>query len=142
MRYMLDTCAFIDAVTDPDMLGPDVCALMEDYENVFYISQETVKEVILKYKNKRIWTNIWPTAEHIVDAIYNQYQFIIDPINQEHLRQYARLTPNEAQSHKDPSDHIIISHAIANRIPLISRDGKFDYYQSQGLQLISYGRKK
>jgi len=77
-----------------------------------------------------------------IDAIYNQYQFIIDPINQEHLRQYARLTPNEAQSHKDPSDHIIISHAIANRIPLISRDGKFDYYQSQGLQLISYGRKK
>ena len=52
MRYMLDTCAFIDAVTEPDNLGTDVCALMEDYENEFCISIETIREVILKYKNK------------------------------------------------------------------------------------------
>ena len=49
---MLDTCAFIDAVTEPDNLGTDVCALMEDYENEFCISIETIREVILKYKNK------------------------------------------------------------------------------------------
>ena len=30
MRYMLDTCAFIDAVTEPDNWGADVCALMEE----------------------------------------------------------------------------------------------------------------
>ena len=47
MRYMLDTCAFIDAVTEPDNLGADVCALMEDYENEFCISIETIREVIL-----------------------------------------------------------------------------------------------
>ena len=52
MRYLLDTCAFIDAVTEPDNLGADVCALMEDYENEFCISIETIREVILKYKNK------------------------------------------------------------------------------------------
>ena len=48
MRYLLDTCAFIDAVTEPDNLGTDVCALMEDYENEFCISIETIREVILK----------------------------------------------------------------------------------------------
>ena len=56
MRFMLDTCAFIDAVTEPDNLGADVCALMEDYENEFCISIETIREVILKYKNKKVWT--------------------------------------------------------------------------------------
>ena len=49
MRYMLDTCAFIDAVTEPDNLGADVCALMEDYENEFCISIETIREAILKF---------------------------------------------------------------------------------------------
>ena len=57
MRYMLDTCAVIDALTDPTMLGEDVRALMEDYDNLFYVSQETVKEVILKYKIKQVWSN-------------------------------------------------------------------------------------
>ena len=32
---MLDTCAFIDATTDYELLGQDVCALMEDYDNQF-----------------------------------------------------------------------------------------------------------
>ncbi len=139
MRYMLDTCAVIDALTDPPMLGADVRALMEDYDNLFYVSQETVKEVILKYKTKRVWSDIWPTAENIVDTLYD-CQFIIDPINQTHLRQFARLDINESQNHKDPSDHMIISHAITNRMTLISRDRKFWFYRSQGLDLLYYGR--
>ena len=84
---MLDTCAFIDAVTEPDNLGTDVCALMEDYENEFCISIETIREVILKYKN----------------------------------------------------NHLIISHALTNKMPLISRDRKFQFYKKQGLDLIYYG---
>ncbi len=39
-------------------------------------------------------------------------------------------------NHFDPSDHLIISHAICNRIPLISDDVKFKFYRNQGLQLI------
>jgi len=36
----------------------------------------------------------------------------------------------------DPSDHVIIAHAITNRIPLISDDSKFEFYRNQGLELI------
>lgn len=35
-----------------------------------------------------------------------------------------------------PSDHIIIAHAITNRMPLISSDHKFKFYTKQGLDLI------
>ena len=52
---------------------------------------------------------------------------------------YACLLPNEAENHKDPSDHLIISHAMTNKMPLISRDRKFQYYKAQGLDLIYYG---
>lgn len=140
MRYMLDTCAFIDAAIDIDSLGPDICALIQDYDNQFYISTETIKEVILKYKARNIWNKIWPTAENIIDSIKNDYRFIVLPLNEEQLRTYANLQLNEIEGHKDPSDHLIISHAITNHIPLISRDRKFWYYKNQGLDLIYYGR--
>ena len=52
---------------------------------------------------------------------------------------YACLLLNEAENHKDPSDHLIISHAMTNKMPLISRDRKFQYYKAQGLDLIYYG---
>ena len=39
-------------------------------------------------------------------------------------------------THYDPSDHMIISHAITNRMPLISEDEKFPFYRNQGLELI------
>lgn len=135
---MLDTCAFIDAVTEPDNLGTNICALMEDYENEFCISIETIREVILKYKNKNVWTKVWTNADAIVESIYNEMPFTVLDIKKEHLKTFARLLPNEAENHKDPSDHIIISHAITNKIPLISRDRKFQFYKSQGLQLIDY----
>ena len=59
--------------------------------------------------------------------------------SEEHLRTYACLLPNEAENHKDPSDHLIISHAMTNKMPLISRDRKFHFYKAQGLDLIYYG---
>ena len=50
---------------------------------------------------------------------------------------YARLRINETQEHNDPSDHVIISHAITSRMPLISADTRFPWYRSQGLELVS-----
>ena len=49
---------------------------------------------------------------------------------------YSRLNINEVQKHKDPSDHVIIAHAITENLPLISSDTRFDFYRSQGLDLI------
>ena len=112
---------------------------MEDYENEFCISIETIREVILKYKNKKVWTNVWQGAETIVDSIYNELPFTVLDIKKEHLKTYANLLPNEAEDHKDPSDHLIISHAMTNKMPLISRDRKFQFYKNQGLDLIYYG---
>ena len=41
-------------------------------------------------------------------------------------------------NHFDPSDHIIISHAITERMALMSSDQKFPFYRNQGLELIEY----
>ena len=51
---------------------------------------------------------------------------------------YSRLTINEAQDHRDPSDHVIIAHAITECLTLLSSDQKFAFYRSQGLDLLEY----
>ena len=136
MRYLLDTCVFIHYATDRDLLSQDVCALLMDYDNMLYISAETVRELVIQFNKGKLVSKCWKTADAMINSIKEDYFIGILPLREEHMRTYANLRINEAQDHNDPSDHVIISHAITNRIPLISDDGKFEFYRNQGLELI------
>lgn len=138
MRYMLDTCTFVFAANDSDRLSKEVQLLLEDWENEFCISVETVRELIVAIRNKGLHFNNCKTEGDLIRMIEEDYYITILPLNKEHVQTYSNLTINTAEDHKDPSDHMIISHAITNKIPLISCDHKFKFYQSQGLQLIYY----
>lgn len=136
MRYLLDTSIYIFRITDKDRLSRDVRAILEDPDNTFCISAESVRELIVLFRKKRYLLNFWKTAEEMVDDIETNRFIKILPLKKEHLKTYARLEINEDQDHNDPSDHIIISHAITERIPLISSDTRFPFYTKQGLDLI------
>lgn len=136
MRLLLDTCIVTYIVNEPDRLSDDVSAMILDYDNQLYVSMETVKELIVAYRRKGLGRKIWKTEEDIISTIQNELCITILPIHEEHIRTYARLTINEQQGHNDPSDHLIIAHAITEKMPLISSDHKFDYYRSQGLHYI------
>jgi len=60
------------------------------------------------------------------------------PIRRDVGYAYSRLLLNFGQDHRDPSDHMIIAHAITERLPLLSSDEKFPFYRAQGLDLIEY----
>lgn len=49
MRYMLDTNIFIYLATDIDSLGRDVRAILDDYDNTFCMSTESIRELIVGY---------------------------------------------------------------------------------------------
>ena len=136
MRYLLDTNIFIYLATDPDLLSADVRAVIQDPNNVLCMSMESIKELVIAYRRKGLWSRRWHTPEDIIDSITEEYFITILPIREEHMRTFAQLTINEAQGHFDPSDHLIISHAITERIPLISSDRLFAFYRKQGLELI------
>lgn len=136
MRYLLDTNIFIYAAIDRDLLSRDVKAILEDYDNTFFLSSESVKEMIVGFNNGGIVSRFWKTASEMVNAIREQFYIRILPVGEEQMDTYARLVLNHAENHKDPSDHVIIAHAITNNIPLISSDSKFEFYRSQGLDLI------
>ena len=133
---MIDTNIFVFLVTDISQLDKDVESIIQDYSNTLHISAESVKELIVAYNNKGLLTKKWKTAEEMVTAIEDEYYIKILPVNKEHMKTYSKLSINSIDGHKDPSDHVIISHAITNKIPLISSDRRFPYYTDQGLDLI------
>lgn len=136
MRYMIDTNIFVFLVNDLSQLSKDVESIIQDYSNTLHISAESVKELIVAYNNKRLFTNKWKSAKEMVAAIEDEYYVKILPLGKEHMNTYSRLSINSIDDHKDPSDHVIISHAITNKMPLISSDQRFPYYTEQGLDLI------
>ena len=133
---MIDTNIFVFLVTDISQLDKDVESIIQDYSNTLHMSAESVKELIVAYNNKGLLTKKWKSAEEMVTAIEDEYYIKILPVSKEHMKTYSKLSINSIDNHKDPSDHVIISHAITNKIPLISSDRRFPYYTNQGLDLI------
>ncbi|HIZ01742.1 MAG TPA: PIN domain-containing protein [Candidatus Bacteroides merdipullorum] len=136
MRYLIDTNIFVYLALDTGLLSKDVSALIEEPDALLYMSAESVRELIVGYRNKGLCSKRWKTAEEMVAAIEDEFYIQILPLKKERMTTYARMEINEAQGHKDPSDHVIIAHAITEHLPLISSDTRFPFYRSQGLDLI------
>ena len=138
MRVLLDTCVIIDWATDPVVLENGVWDIIDDVENRIYISAETVKELVVNFNNKKFLTKYWKTAKDILTTIEDEYGVEVLPITRNVVATYAQLRLNMFEDHRDPSDHVIISHAMTERMTLISSDTRFPYYRDQGLDLIEY----
>lgn len=133
---MLDTNALIYLMTETDRLDKNVTAILQDYGNQFCISAETIREMIVGYRNKSFTTKLWKDCQSMVTDIEKVYNVRILPIDKKVMKTYATLTLNTNEGHKDPSDHVIISHAMTLGVPLISSDRRFAFYRKQGLDLI------
>ena len=120
MRILLDTCVIIDWLTDTDPFDDKVWDILNDPENRLYISTETQRELIVSFNNKKLLTKYWGTAEELLQSIKQEADIDTLPITEQTMFTYSRLKINEEQEHRDPSDHVIISHAITEKLTLLS----------------------
>ena len=136
MRYLIDTNVLIDIVEQSgDGLSCNAQAVVADYENLIYISSESVKEFIHLAQENRIALKKEFRSLEVFDLIENSLGFNVKYVSREHLRTFAGLAPVEG--HRDTNDRIIIAQAITERMPLISSDSKFSKYRKMGLEFIS-----
>ena len=135
MRYLIDTHIFIWFAKERENLTRDVLAILEDYDNQIYLSSESLREFVLLWNSKPHIRRWWKSPVEMIRDV-EEYHFQILYLHKEHYERYARLEINRAQEHYDPSDHLIISHALCNGMPLISDDDKFPFYRNRGLELI------
>lgn len=136
MRLLLDTNIVVYMVNDRSLLTHDVSSLLQEPENLKYVSIESLRELIVAYRTKKLLSKIWKTEGAMIEYMLSSPLWCIDPVDTYVIRQMADLRINIVQEHNDPSDHILIAQAIAHHMTLISSDTKFPYYRSQGLKLI------
>lgn len=136
MRYLLDTNILVFWMSDHDSLDGDVYELLCDYSNILCVSAESLREMIVAFRNKNLLRKIWKSEYELIRAVTEEFNVNVLPLKKEHFSTYSNLVLNKVEDHNDPSDHIIISHAITENLPLISSDHKFLFYKKQGLDLI------
>lgn len=141
MRYLIDTNIFIYAATDVDSLKDDVLEIVQDYDTELCMSAVSVRELIVAFRHKGFDTRKWRSAEKLVKSITDEFFISILPVGMDVMETYAKLQLNEREGHNDPSDHVIISQALTERLPLISSDRRFLFYRNQGLDLIFNGKE-
>ena len=132
MRYLIDTNIFIHMATDGDLLSRNVSVILGDYENLIYISTESLRELVVHYNNKALLRKYWKTKYDMLRSITEEFGLQILPLTQDVMYTYAKMNIY----HNDPSDHVIISQAIAMKMPLISDDKRFPEYRNEGLELL------
>ena len=133
MRYLIDTNVFVNIVED-DYISNYVSAILDDYENIIYISSESIKEYIHLVQNKKVVPKKSIRSLGIFDLI-NEFGLNVKYVEKSHLNTLSKL--DLVEKHNDPSDRLIIAQAITEKIPLISSDTKFPAYVKYGLDFIS-----
>jgi len=140
MRYLLDTCIVLFLINDTGEVSDDVEAIVNDYGNQLYICAASVRELVAAWHKYDKMQSKWKKPSIMLDFIQNQLGIEILYPQREHYQTFVNLQWNMAAKHTDTTDHIIISHAITEKLPLISSDGKFDFYCRQGLKFF-YNKK-
>lgn len=124
MNVLLDTHAFIWFVEGDPQLSAHARMLIENPQAKVYISIVTFFEITVKIKIGKL-----PAFREIKQCFTDAESqgFFILPISEPHLTAYNEVPIND--DHRDPFDRLLIATAIAESIPIVTADKKFNYYK-------------
>ncbi len=140
MRYLLDTCIMLYMVRDSGEMSKDVEAIVTDYGNNLYMCAASIRELVAAWYKYEDMQRNWKTPNDVIRELCDQWGVQVSYPHSEHYRTFINLRRNIAAKHSDTTDHLIIAHAITERMTLISSDTKFDFYCNQGLDYF-YNKK-
>ena len=134
MRILIDTCVFVSILEDN--ISKEANEILHDYSNQFYLCSESVKEIIHLAKNGKVqFKNEYHAKDmDIFKLIEEDLGIEIKYIKKEHFKRF--ITLELVEGHNDPSDQVIISLALTEKLTVISSDNAFPKYESQGLDVI------
>lgn len=134
-RFLLDTNIMVFFLLGEESeISKETSNIVTDYENQLYTSSVVVVELLQLFRLKKIKSKKYKTAVDLVSAIEQEYSIEILPFTSQHTETLARL--EIADGHNDPFDHSIVSHAIAERLTLVSSDRQFKNYTGQKLNFV------
>jgi PIN domain nuclease of toxin-antitoxin system len=122
MNLVLDTHVFLWFVNDHPKLSNHLKDLIEDDDNVSYLSMASLWEMSIKFNLGKL--TLEPDYEEFVEREVITSRIKLLKIELEHLKINAALPFH----HRDPFDRLIIAQAVVENLPIISVDSAFDKY--------------
>ena len=122
MNVLIDTHALIWYIEGNKKLSNKVIALIENTENIVFVSKASLWEMAIKISLKKLEISI-PFEE--LERFLEENEFSILDYNFEHLNTLLKLPFH----HSDPFDRLIISQALCEDLSIITHDDAFDHYE-------------
>ncbi len=138
-RVYLDTniLAFIVGADRGDSLSLNVREIVYGYETLLLTSSVCLTELVhlIQIGKVRIpgCKDVRVAASKALSML-KELGIQISPITLAHVEALVDLPFYD--DHRDPNDRLIISQAIADKIPLVSSDRKFEWYRKHGLEFV------
>jgi PIN domain nuclease of toxin-antitoxin system len=125
LRLLLDTHALLWFYLDDSQLSGKARGLILDPANTKLVSPASYWEIAIKIGKKK-YTLTKPFEEAMREAIdLNGFGYLhIEP-------KHTALLTTMVAHHNDPFDRLLVAQALAEDIPLVSADGRLDYYGVQ-----------
>lgn len=123
MRVLIDTHALLWFVEDSPRLSQAALTAMSDSDNSLVLSPASYWELAIKVSLGK-YTLSKPLGEYFREAI-RVYELAILPIDLAH----AAIVAGLPHHHGDPFDRLLIAQAMAEELPIVSRDKALDAYQ-------------
>ena len=118
---------------DQEELSREVRDIVENYSNTLCTSAICMVELLQLYRIGKIRSK-HKTIDAILRILIDQFSLEVLPFGDRQIKTLKNL--HIANDHNDPFDHMVISHAITDRLILISSDRKFERYVSQRLDFV------
>lgn len=122
MRILLDTHALLWAALAPEYLSRTAIRTIKDEVHTILVSAASAWEIATKVRLGKL-----PGAEKFEKEFLERVElagYLLLPINVPAALRAGRL----AGEHRDPFDRMIAAQAIAEDIPVISKDPKLDAF--------------
>jgi len=125
VNVLLDTHAFLWAVTGDRRLSSPARALIEDGENQVFLSAVSMWEIVLKARAGKL--HVEGSVAKVLEEQMRQARISPLAIYPAHVLRVAALPP----IHKDPFDRLLIAQAQSENLALVTRDPEIRRYTVQ-----------
>jgi len=125
VNVLLDTHAFLWAVTGDRRLSSPARALIEDGENQVFLSAVSMWEIVLKARAGKL--HVEGSVAKVLEEQMRQARISPLAIYPAHVLRVAALPP----IHKDPFDRLLIAQAQSESLALVTRDPEIRRYTVQ-----------
>ena len=116
MRYLLDTHIWLWSLLEPDKIGADAAAILQDDDNELFISPITLWEIMILAERGRI--ELHPTPEEWIEEALSR-----SPVKEARLSHAIAVKSRQIElPHQDPADRFIAATAWEYGMILITAD--------------------